>query len=51
MPRRGRGADGDIREEFAQLDELADDDAILASNSSSLPTSQFIDEVKHPSAC
>jgi 3-hydroxybutyryl-CoA dehydrogenase len=33
---------------FAQLDELADEDAILASNSSSLPTSRFIDEVKHP---
>lgn len=36
------------RKVFAQLDELADDDAILASNSSSLPTSQFIDDVKHP---
>jgi 3-hydroxybutyryl-CoA dehydrogenase len=36
------------RKVFGQLDELADDDAILASNSSSLPTSQFIDNVKHP---
>jgi 3-hydroxybutyryl-CoA dehydrogenase len=33
---------------FAQLEELADDDAILASNSSSLPTSQFVQDVKHP---
>jgi len=36
------------RQVFAQLDELADADAILASNSSSLPTSQLIDGVKHP---
>ena len=36
------------RKVFSQLDELADEDAILASNSSSLPTSQFIDGVKHP---
>jgi 3-hydroxybutyryl-CoA dehydrogenase len=36
------------RKVFAELDELADDDAILASNSSSLPTSQVIDDVKHP---
>jgi 3-hydroxybutyryl-CoA dehydrogenase len=36
------------RKVFGQLDELADDDAILASNSSSLPTSEFIDDVKHP---
>jgi len=36
------------REAFAQLDELADADAILASNSSSLPTSTLIDKVKHP---
>jgi 3-hydroxybutyryl-CoA dehydrogenase len=36
------------RKVFAQLDELADGDAILASNSSSLPTSSFIDDVKHP---
>jgi 3-hydroxybutyryl-CoA dehydrogenase len=35
------------RQVFAQLDELADADAILASNSSSLPTSQLIDGVKH----
>jgi len=33
---------------FAQLDQLAEPDAILASNSSSYPTSQFIDEVAHP---
>jgi 3-hydroxybutyryl-CoA dehydrogenase len=36
------------RKVFGRLDELADEDAILASNSSSLPTSQFIDDVKHP---
>jgi 3-hydroxybutyryl-CoA dehydrogenase len=36
------------REVFGQLDELADGDAILASNSSSIPTSQMIDKVKHP---
>jgi 3-hydroxybutyryl-CoA dehydrogenase len=36
------------RKVFAQLDELADEDAILASNSSSLPTSQFVQDVKHP---
>jgi 3-hydroxybutyryl-CoA dehydrogenase len=36
------------RQVFGVLDRLADPDAILASNSSSLPTSQFIDEVKHP---
>jgi 3-hydroxybutyryl-CoA dehydrogenase len=36
------------RQVLAQLDEAADDDAILASNSSSLPTSQLIDDVKHP---
>ena len=35
------------REVFGQLDELAESDAILASNSSSLPTSRFIDKVKH----
>ncbi|MET9535377.1 MULTISPECIES: 3-hydroxyacyl-CoA dehydrogenase family protein [unclassified Streptomyces] len=33
---------------FAQLDEEADSDAILASNSSSYPTSQFIDGVARP---
>lgn len=39
----------DLKQEaFAQLDELADADAILASNSSSLPTSHLIDKVKHP---
>jgi 3-hydroxybutyryl-CoA dehydrogenase len=36
------------REVFGQLDALAESDAILASNSSSLPTSRFIDKVKHP---
>ena len=36
------------RKIFAQLDELADGDAILASNSSSIPTSQMIDNVGHP---
>lgn len=36
------------REVLGQLDELADGDAILASNSSSFPTSRMIDEVKHP---
>ena len=36
------------REVFGQLDELADADAILASNSSSIPTSQMIDRVSHP---
>jgi 3-hydroxybutyryl-CoA dehydrogenase len=36
------------RKVFAQLDELADGDAILASNSSSIPTSQMIDDVEHP---
>lgn len=36
------------RKIFAQLDELADGDAILASNSSSIPTSQMIDNVSHP---
>jgi 3-hydroxybutyryl-CoA dehydrogenase len=36
------------RDVFGQLDELADADAILASNSSSIPTSQMIDKLKHP---
>jgi 3-hydroxybutyryl-CoA dehydrogenase len=36
------------REVLAQLDQLADADAILASNSSSFPTSLLIDGVKHP---
>lgn len=36
------------REAFGQLDESADPDAILASNSSSLPTSRLIENVKHP---
>ncbi len=35
-------------EVFAQLDKLADGDAILASNSSSIPTSQMISKVAHP---
>ncbi len=33
---------------FALLDELAEADAILASNSSSIPTSQMVDKVKRP---
>ncbi|WP_353946618.1 3-hydroxyacyl-CoA dehydrogenase NAD-binding domain-containing protein [Streptomyces sp. HUAS MG91] len=33
---------------FADLDKAADADAILASNSSSYPTSAFIDHVAHP---
>jgi 3-hydroxybutyryl-CoA dehydrogenase len=33
---------------FAELDRLADSDAILASNSSSLATSRLIDDVSHP---
>ncbi len=33
---------------FAELDRLADADAILASNSSSLATSRMIDQVRHP---
>ncbi|MER0443419.1 3-hydroxyacyl-CoA dehydrogenase family protein [Streptomyces sp. Edi4] len=33
---------------FADLDATAEPDAILASNSSSYPTSQFIDRVGHP---
>ncbi len=32
---------------FALLDETADDDAILASNSSSIPTSQLVGSVRH----
>ena len=36
------------RKVFAQLDELSEPDAILASNSSSLPTSSFVQDVKHP---
>jgi 3-hydroxybutyryl-CoA dehydrogenase len=36
------------REVLGQLDHLLDADAILASNSSSFPTSQMIDEVKRP---
>ena len=33
---------------FGQLDSFADGDAILASNSSSIPTSQMIGKVQHP---
>ena len=33
---------------FGELDRLADQDAILCSNSSSLPSSQMIAEVEHP---
>ena len=33
---------------FGELDKLADFDAIIASNSSSYPTSQFLDFVEHP---
>lgn len=36
------------REVLGQLDKLVDSDAILASNSSSFPTSQMIDQVKRP---
>jgi 3-hydroxybutyryl-CoA dehydrogenase len=36
------------RDVFGELDELADADAILASNSSSFPTSLMIDGVRHP---
>jgi 3-hydroxybutyryl-CoA dehydrogenase len=36
------------REVVAKLDRLADPDAIVASNSSSLPTSQLIGNVVHP---
>jgi 3-hydroxybutyryl-CoA dehydrogenase len=35
------------REVFGELDRLADPDAVLGSNSSSLPSSFFIDEVDH----
>jgi 3-hydroxybutyryl-CoA dehydrogenase len=36
------------RDVFAELDRLADPDAILASNSSSIPTSEVIGGVEHP---
>jgi 3-hydroxybutyryl-CoA dehydrogenase len=36
------------QEVFGELDDLALPDAILASNSSSLPTSQMISDVTHP---
>jgi 3-hydroxybutyryl-CoA dehydrogenase len=36
------------REVLAEIDRLADPDAIVASNSSSLPTSQLIGGVAHP---
>ena len=35
-------------EVFGDLDRLAEPDAILCSNSSSIPTSQMIDKVEHP---
>jgi 3-hydroxybutyryl-CoA dehydrogenase len=35
-------------EVFGELDRLAEPDAILCSNSSSIPTSQMIGEVEHP---
>lgn len=35
------------REVFRQLDRLSDPDAIVASNSSSLPTSHMLDDVEH----
>jgi 3-hydroxybutyryl-CoA dehydrogenase len=39
----------DIKQDiFGQLDELADSDAVLASNSSSIPTRLMIDKVKNP---
>jgi 3-hydroxybutyryl-CoA dehydrogenase len=39
----------DIKTEvFGDLDRLAEPDAILCSNSSSIPTSQMIDKVEHP---
>ena len=36
------------RQAFGQLDEVSDADAILASNSSSFPTSHLIGKVNHP---
>jgi 3-hydroxybutyryl-CoA dehydrogenase len=36
------------RKVFGELDRLADPDAVLASNSSSLPSSSFVDDVAHP---
>jgi 3-hydroxybutyryl-CoA dehydrogenase len=36
------------REVLGELDRIAEPDAILASNSSSMPTSQMIDKVEHP---
>ncbi len=35
------------REVFRQLDRLSDPDAIVASNSSSLPTTHMLDDVEH----
>jgi 3-hydroxyacyl-CoA dehydrogenase len=35
------------REVFGELDRLADPDAVLGSNASSLPSSSFIDDVDH----
>ena len=39
------------REVFGELDRLADPDAVLGSNSSSLPSSSFIEKSTTPSAC
>jgi len=36
------------RQVFGELDRVADADAILASNSSSLPSGRLIDNVRHP---
>src|SRR5918995_5046982 len=39
----------DVKTEvFGELDRLAEPDAILCSNSSSIPTSQMIGKVEHP---
>ena len=35
-------------EVFGELDRLAEPDAVLATNSSSIPSSQMIDRVEHP---
>jgi 3-hydroxybutyryl-CoA dehydrogenase len=36
------------RQVFAELDQMAEGDAILASNSSSIPASEMIEKVEHP---
>src|SRR5215213_7913591 len=38
----------DLQEALGDLDRLAEPDAILCSNSSSIPTSQMIGRVEHP---